>query len=274
MSTQGMTTQGTITPAGKITAIREGGIGWLIFDNPARHNAISQDMWLQAEALLNDFESDPEIRIAIMKGAGDKAFVAGADISQFSKTLSDGEAARRTNEITGSARAKFASFRKPLIAMINGYCIGAGMAIATRADIRIAAEGSTFAIPAARLGLGYIFEAARQLVDLVGPGFAKDIMFSARKLGTDEALRIGLINRIAPAGELEQVTREYAALLLANAPLSMQSSKLAINEALKDPAERDMERVEAEIWGCFDSEDFAEGRKAFMEKRSPMFKGS
>lgn len=259
--------------AGKITTQKEHGIGWLIFDNPARRNAISQDMWLQAEAVLNDFESDPDIRVAIMRGAGDEAFVAGADISQFSQTLSNGEAARQSYALTNGARTKFATFKKPLIAMINGFCIGAGMAIATRADIRIAAEGSTFAIPAARLGLAYVFDATRQLVDLVGPAYAKDIMFSARKLGTDEALRIGLINQIVPAGELEKATRKYASLLLANAPLSMQASKLSIGEALKDPAERDLEAMEAAIWGCYDTEDFAEGRTAFMEKRRPVFKG-
>lgn len=138
--------------------------------------------------------------------------------------------------------------------MINGFCIGAGMAIATRAHIRIAAEGSTFAIPAARLGLAYVFDATRRLVDLVGPAFATDIMFSAHKPGTDEVLRIGLINQIVPAGELEEATRKYAALLLANAPLSMQASKLSIGGALKDPAERDLEAMEAAIWGCYDTE--------------------
>lgn len=266
-------TQTPPSSPGRITARKDGGIGWLIFDNPAQRNAITFDMWRQAGEVLDDFERDDLIRVAILTGAGDKSFAAGADISEFSGTMSRGEQARASFAATDIGRKRFSSFKKPLIAMIQGYCIGAGLAIATRADIRIAADNASFAIPAARLGLGYIYETTRLLYGLVGPAHAKDILLSGRRFTSADALRMGLVNQVVPVAELEAATRAYAAQLEANAPLSMQSSKFTLNELQKDPADRDLASIEALCWACYDSADFIEGRQAFLEKRRAHFSG-
>jgi enoyl-CoA hydratase/carnithine racemase len=257
----------------KMQAEKESGIGWMIFNNPARRNATSLEMWEAIADILEDFASDPAVRVVVMRGAGDKAFVSGADISQFEDQRANAEAAARYNMVADGARAAMAALEKPLIAMIRGYCLGGGVAIAMAADMRIAADDACLGIPAARLGIAYGAGYLKKLVDLVGPAHAKEILITARRMSAEEALRIGLVNHVVPVAELEAAVRETCAAIIDNAPLSITANKATIDEILKDPAERDMTRIDELSRLCFDSADYAEGRRAFMEKRKPVWTG-
>jgi enoyl-CoA hydratase len=257
----------------KLLAETQDGVGWLTFNNPERRNAMSLDMWQAVGEAFEAFESDPAIRVVVMQGAGGKAFVSGADISQFEDQRKNAEQAAAYASVSEGARRRMANFEKPLIAMIRGFCIGGGMGVANTADLRIASEDSQFGIPAAKLGLAYSFDSLKKLVDLVGPAFAKEILFTGRRLNADEALRIGLVNRVVPSAELENTVRAMATEIAKNAPLSIRSAKITINQVLRDPEQRDMGLVEASFKACFDSADYADGRKAFMEKRTPEFVG-
>src|SRR5580658_7155200 len=264
----------TLIGTERLTGRKDGAIGWMTFNNPLRRNAVSVDMWQAIPDVLAEFEADPDIRVIVFTGAGDKAFVSGADISQFAEQRAD----RAANEVYSaqSAAANRAMVRlsKPSIAMIQGYCIGGGMAVALTCDMRICTEDSRFAIPAARLGLGYGFGGVKALIDVVGPAIAKEILFTARQFSAEEALRVGLVNRVTTREQLEPLVREYAAMIGANAPLTVKAAKLAAREALRDPEKRRLAEVEAAVAACFDSADFKEGRTAFMEKRSPAFRGA
>jgi enoyl-CoA hydratase/carnithine racemase len=257
----------------KMLAEKQDGIGWMTFNNPARRNATSLEMWQAIAVILKDFGADPAVRVVVMRGAGDKAFVSGADISQFEDERADAEAARRYNAVAEGARAAMAALEKPFIAMIRGYCLGGGVAIAMAADLRIASDDARFGIPAARLGIAYGMDYLKKLVDLVGPAYAKEILLTARRLSAQEALRIGLVNRVVPVAELEPVVRETCATIIDNAPLSLIANKAIIDEIAKDPAARDSARMEALARRCYDSADYAEGRRAFMEKRKPVWTG-
>jgi enoyl-CoA hydratase len=258
----------------KILAAKADGIGWLTFNNPERRNAMSLEMWQATGTILEDFETDPSVRVIVMLGAGGKAFVSGADISQFEDRRKDAEQAEAYARSSNGAKKRMATLSKPLIAMIHGFCIGGGLGVATTADIRIASEESFFGIPAAKLGLAYAFESLNKLVGLVGPAYAKEILFTGRRLTAQEALRIGLVNRVVPAAELEPTVRELALEIARNAPLTVRSAKITIDQVMLDSDKRDMALVEASIRTCFDSHDYAIGRKAFMEKRAPEFTGS
>ena len=252
--------------------VREG-IGWITFNNPARRNAVGLEMWRALTQILQAFQEDPEVRVVVMKGAGDKAFVSGADISEFENKRSGVEARAEYDSVFNGAQLALEQFDKPLIAMIRGFCIGGGMAISVNADIRIASEDSVFGIPAAKLGLGYGFHGLKVLTSLVGPSHAKDILFSARFLDTTEALRIGLINFVVSPQELEKTVIDYANTIAHNAPLTIKACKAAINEVIKDPGQQDPENISALVNNCFTSDDYKEGRTAFMEKRKPVFLG-
>ncbi|MDP6352878.1 MAG: enoyl-CoA hydratase [Alphaproteobacteria bacterium] len=257
----------------RMIARKDGAIGWMVFNNPVRHNALSLDMWRAAATVIEAFQTDDQIRVAIMTGAGDKAFVSGADISEFETQRASAEAEKEYGRVTARAMAALAAFDRPLIAMIRGYCMGGGLAMALNADIRIAAEGAKFAIPASRLGVGYGFSGLKILTDLVGPAMAKEILFSSRRLSDSEALRIGLVNRVVPPEVLEEEVRDLAETIAGNAPLTIQAAKAAVGEVLKDPDRRDLAKIEAMVRACFDSADYTEGRRAFMEKRKPVFQG-
>lgn len=257
----------------KILADVEGGIGWLTFNQPEKRNAMSMEMWQGVADAFTAFQEDPEVRVVVMRGAGGKAFVSGADISEFDANRANAEQKARYNAITSAGKEWLAKLDKPLLAMIQGFCIGGGLAVALNADVRIATEGSKFGIPAAKLGLGYDFAGISTLARLVGPSVARDILFSARFLTADEALRVGLINRVVPEDALEEEVRNYAALIAQNAPLTVRAAKAALKEWERNPDERDLARVEALVNACFDSEDYAEGRRAFAEKRAPRFRG-
>lgn len=258
----------------KILAEKKDGIGWLTFNNPERRNAMSLEMWQLTGAALEDFENDPAVRVVIMRGAGDKAFVSGADISQFEDQRKNAEQAEIYAKASEGAKKRMATLDKPLIAMIRGFCIGGGLGIAMNADIRVASEDSRFGIPAAKLGIAYAFDSLNKLVGLVGPAYAKEILFTGRRLSSDEALRIGLVNRVVPVEKLEETVLELATEIAANAPLSVRSSKITVDNVMLDPDQRDMEAVTASFRACFDSNDYKIGRRAFMEKRKPEFTGT
>jgi enoyl-CoA hydratase/carnithine racemase len=258
---------------GKILAEVEDHIGWITFNNPERRNAVSMEMWRGLGEAADAFAADANVRVVILRGAGDKAFASGADISEFDAHRSS--AAQRAFYSTGSGggMATLSRLEKPVVSMIRGFCIGGGLAIALNTDIRIATPGSTFGIPAARLGLGYGYVGVATLARLVGPSVAKDILFSARQLDADEALRVGLINRVVPEDRLEAEVRAYADRIAANAPLTVRAAKAAVQEWERDASARDLAKIESLIAACADSEDYAEGRRAFAEKRKPRFRG-
>jgi enoyl-CoA hydratase/carnithine racemase len=257
----------------KMLAEKDGAIGRIIFNNPARHNAVSLEMWQAVAQIMADFEADDAIRVFVLTGAGGKAFVSGADISEFKEKRANEEAAAAYSKISESARLKLQETLKPTIAMIRGYCIGGGLATAISCDIRIAAEGSRFGIPAAKLGLGYAYDGIKKLIDLVGPAYAREIFYTARQFSAEEALGMGLINRLVPESELESYVQNYCDLIAANAPLTIRAAKQIAREALKDESKRDMALCQRVVDECFASEDYTEGRTAFMEKRRPVFKG-
>lgn len=252
---------------------KDGTIGWVIFDHPERLNAVTQDMWVSLGKILTDYEHDNDIRVVVLKGAGNKAFVSGADISKFASQRRNAAEVAESNRITGAARQKLAAFPKPTIAMINGYCIGGGLAIALMCDLRIASEKSSFGIPAARLGVGYAPQSIGMLQALVGPAYTREILFTGRRFNSEEALRMGLLNHLLPESDLEGYVQDYAATIGGNAPLTIQAAKLASTELLKDETERDLTDAIRAVEACFNSDDYQEGRNAFMEKRKPVFKG-
>ncbi len=261
------------TVTDKLIANKENGIGWITFNNPARHNAVSLEMYQALPLLLDAFVQDPEVRVIIIKGAGEKAFIAGADISQFKEKRSSPEAVALYNESADYAGKVLQACPKPTIAMIRGYCIGGGAAMAVGCDIRIAAEDARFAVPAAKLGLGYRFSGIKRLTDIVGPSFAAEIFFTARQFTAQEALAMNLINRLVPVADLEKYTLDYAATIVNNAPLTIAAVKRSIIETMHDPAQRDLALCQKLVDDCYRSADYTEGQAAFMEKRKPVFRG-
>ena len=243
------------------------------FNNPARLNALSVDMWEAIPALLAQAEQDSTLRLVVFSGAGDKAFVSGADISQFEDMRAAREAVARYEEMAETALMAIYNCKLPTLSCVRGFCIGGGVNVAISCDIRIASTDSVFSVPAARLGLGYRYSAMKNLVDLIGPGAAKDLFFTARKIDAAEAKSLGLVTRICAADALPGLLAEYTGALAANAPLTVRAGKAITAQILKPSPELDFALCQALIQSCFASEDYAEGRKAFMEKRKPVFSG-
>jgi len=258
---------------GKMLQSAADGVGVITFNNPDKRNAMSLEMWEGFGQALIALRDDPAVRVVILVGAGDKAFVSGADISQFEKTRHNAEAAEEYSRRSAAQRALLADYPKPIIACIQGFCLGGGMQLAMAADIRIAADNSQFGIPAAKLGIAYGYDGLNNLVSLVGPSWARLIMYTGMRIDSAEALRIGLVDRVVPDTELWDATMEIARTISGNAPLAVQAAKITIAQILKEPGARDMAAIKQIGTDCMDSEDFREGRRAFMEKRKPEFKG-
>lgn len=258
---------------GKMLAAKDDGVGLVTFNQPEKRNAMSLEMWTGLGEILDEFAEDSSVRVVILTGAGNKAFVSGADISQFEKNRSNAEAQQEYERQAGAGRAKYAAFPKPVIARIRGFCLGGGLAIAMQADLRIAAVDSQFGIPAARLSIAYAPDSVRRLIDLVGPAHARMILYTARRIDSAEAERIGLINKMVEDEDLNDEVLEIARTIADNAPLSVAASKLTINEMVKDESQRDMAAIRRMSELCFNSADYKEGRTAFMEKRAPQWLG-
>jgi enoyl-CoA hydratase len=263
-----------MTQTDKMLSRKEGGVGYLTFNNPERHNAVSLEMWEAASGILEEFKSDKDIRVVVLSGAGGKAFVSGADISKFESERSSKEAIGRYNVAVDKANTAVYEFPKPTIAMIRGYCIGGGVGLALCCDLRICSDNSKFGVPAAKLGLGYGFTGIKKLVDVVGPSFAKEIFYTARQFTAPEALAMGLVNRMLPEAELEKYVADYAATISGNAPMTVDAVKFIVGEVVKPESKRDLKKAADLVAACFASKDYIEGRKAFMEKRKPAFTGS
>jgi enoyl-CoA hydratase/carnithine racemase len=262
-----------ISPTERMIATIDGPIGWIVFNNPSRRNAVSMDMWQAIPEILDAYERDAAIRVVVLTGAGDAAFVSGADISEFEKNRSSPEAVARYDEIGNRAQGRILNATKPTIAMIHGFCMGGGVGVALACDLRIAADTAQFGIPAAKLGIGYRLNGLMRLMELVGPAFAKEIFYTARRFTAAEAHGMGLVNRALPAAELEGFVRSYCGMIAENAPLSLAATKGIVAEVSKASAALDRARCEELVRACFESEDYIEGRRAFMEKRKPQFKG-
>jgi enoyl-CoA hydratase len=261
------------TSTERMIARKDGAVGWMLFNNPARHNAVSVDMWKAVPEILGAFNGDTDIRAVVLAGVGGKAFISGADISEFEQKRGSREAILEYNAVGDRANRAIVECKKPTVAMIQGYCIGGGLGVALGCDLRIASDNSRFGVPAAKLGLGYAFPGIKRLADAVGPSFAKEIFYTARQFDATEALAMGLVNRVRPVAELESYVADYAARIAENAPMTIAAVKLAVAEWAKDPDKRDLAAVQAAVDACFASEDYVEGRTAFMQKRKPAFKG-
>ena len=257
----------------KMIAYVDEGVGSIIFNQPEKRNAVSYAMWQAIPEIIKDFNSSDDVRVVVMSGAGDRAFVSGADISEFEKLRNTPEQIEIYDAATSASNKALRSLDKPLIAMIRGFCVGGGLAISLAADLRIAADDGQFGVPAAKLGLGYGYAGIKELMNIVGPSYAKEIFFTGQRFNAAQAEMMGLVNRVVPVSELESTVDSYARTIADNAPLTVKAAKAAVNEGTKNSGERDLDRVAALVEACFNSDDYKEGRRAFMEKRPPLFQG-
>jgi len=258
----------------KIISKREGAVGHIIFNNPEKLNAVSLEMWQKATDTVLEFALDQDIRVMVISGAGKKAFISGADISKFESERSTREAVALYNKTSEAFRAALTGFPKPAIAKIKGYCIGGGVNVAAGCDIRLCDEQARFGVPAAKLGLGYGYSGVKRLSDLVGLPNTMEIFFTARQFSAQEAYDMGLVNRVLSASLLDAMVDNYTQLISENAPLTIAAIKASAQEIFKSPENPDRKRIDEMVNACFDSEDYVEGRRAFMEKRKPNFRGN
>jgi enoyl-CoA hydratase/carnithine racemase len=257
----------------KIIGRKVGSVAHIVFNNPARHNATSLEMWQKVGELARGFTADQDVRVLVLSGAGGKAFVSGADISKFETERASLEAARKYNETSAATYEALYNFPRPVIAKIQGYCIGGGMNVAMCADMRIATEGSNFGVPAGRLGIGYGYAPVKRLADIIGVSRAMEMIYTAKQFTAAEAFAMGLLNSVVTDDRLEASIDELTSAITENAPLTLALVKAAAREIAKDESKRDLKRLDAMVDACAQSADFKEGRSAFMEKRKPVFQG-
>jgi enoyl-CoA hydratase len=262
-----------LTTTDKMLAEKAGRVGIMTFNNPEKRNAVSYEMWETAETILEDFAADPEVRVIVLTGAGGKAFVSGADISKFESERATQEAQQRYNTLIERLYGRIYTLDKPTIAMIRGFCIGGGLNLAICCDMRFATPESRFALPAAKLGLGYGYSGLRRYIQTLGPAVTKEIFFTGRQIAAEEALRWGMVNHLIADNALEGTVMDTANMIADNAPLTIKGIKISTVEALRDPADRDLDRAAEAVAACFASQDYVEGREAFMAKRKPNFSG-
>ena len=258
--------------ASGLSSFKRGHVGHVVFSNPAKFNAMTFDMWCGLPVAMDAFVQDPEVRIIVLSGAGEKAFVSGADISQFETRRTGGDAADQYNAATEAAYASVLDCPKPTLAKIRGICMGGGLGLALNCDVRICADDARFRMPAARLGLGYGFDGIKRFTEVVGVAHTADLFYSARIFGAQDALAMGLVKQVTTVEELAAVVDAYADNVSTNAPLTLAAAKRAMLELRKAPQDRDLALVKTMVQACFASEDYKEGRKAFAEKRTPEFK--
>jgi enoyl-CoA hydratase len=256
--------------SGRLDIREEGGILRVILDNPARRNAMTLAMW---EALGDLCADPPAARVVMLEGAGDRAFCAGADISEFEAVRATPEAIQRYDAAVARAEEGLSALPIPVIAKIRGACVGGGLGLAARCDMRIAGETARFGVTPAKLGLGYSFREVALIERLVGPAVAAEMLYTGRIMAADEAARAGLTNRVVPEAALDETAGTLAAAIAANAPLTIRAVKASLIAAGQDPAARDLDGIAEMVRACYASEDYAEGRRAFAEKRPPVFRG-
>ena len=250
-----------------------GGVATVVFSNLPKMNAMTLDMWQSVPKAFAELDANPDVRVIVCKGDGEKSFISGADISQFEKLRGTVEAQFEYNKAVEQGYLAPMKATKPVLASIRGICIGGGLGFAAACDLRICAEDAIFRMPAARLGLGYSPSGVRRFINVLGAANTMEIFFTAKKFDAKEALRMGFVSKVVPVPELEKATAEICGLIAENAPLTVAAAKFAAQQALKDPEERDLNKAIKMVEACFASEDHKEGRKAFMEKRTPKFAG-
>jgi enoyl-CoA hydratase/carnithine racemase len=253
---------------------RAGPVATVVFSNVERRNAVTYDMWRDFPLRLAELGADPQVRVVVVQGDGDRAFISGADISQFERMRDTEDAQASYNRAVDAAYQAPVLCPKPVIAKIRGYCFGGGLGLAAACDLRMCSDDSSFRMPAARMGLGYSFTGLRRFVQVLGAANAADIFYSARVFDANDALRMGLVSRVVPPADLDAAVDAWTALVADNAPLTVAAGKRAIRAALEDRVDRDIEALAAAIHACVTSSDYREGRTAFMEKRAPKFTGS
>lgn len=258
----------------KLLTHRDGHVAEIVFNNPARMNAMTLSMWAGLSDHLAACAADDDIRVVVLSGAGGKAFVSGADISEFETQRGSDEAVAHYNHVSEAAEQAVADFPKPIIAAVDGYCLGGGVGLAIGCDMRIASDASSFGIPAGRLGLGYAYDGVAKLINTIGPAATAELFMTGTRIKADEALRVGLVNRVLPKDGFAPAYRAVAQTIAANAPLTMRAFKAALVEHRHPAHLRDLDRIADLVNQCFRSKDYAEGRAAFAEKRQPVFRGT
>lgn len=263
----------TETTTARVHVSVEDGVAWLTLDNPAKLNAMSLPMWRTLSESLTRFESDPAVRCVVLGARGEKAFCVGADISKFEEIRSGPESSAEYDRVTMGTLSQLQAFPKPTVAMISGFCLGAGVALSIACDLRIAAVGARFGIPAAKLGIGYFYNGVKWLTDLIGPAATKRMLFTGDKFPAEEMLRLGFLDELVAPVELVARVRALVGIIAANAPMTIATAKYSVATVCSDAPMRDIASCQARVQACIESEDHAEGRRAFMEKRAPIFRG-
>lgn len=259
---------------GKVDICISDSVGTVQLSNPAKLNALTVTMWRQLTEGMQRLDADTAVRVVVIEGDGAQAFAAGADLSEAD--FGRGNAAVHSEMVAASSQAYLAvqHCSKPVIAKIRGVCMGGGLGLAAACDLRVCSNDARFRMPAALLGLGYPLLGVQRFVEVMGAQATVDIFLTARTFDAEEALRIGLVSRVVGAGDIDDATNELARSVSEQAPLTLRALKLAVQASLVEPAQRNVEAVQAAIDACFASADLQEGTRAFQEKRKPRFAGA